>query len=506
MKEQSKKSGILKGTAWVGSSRLIIRLLGLCSTFILARLLVPEDFGLVAIVTSIVGLLVAFSELGFNQALISFKDVDDEDYATAWTMNFCRGIILSFLLVALSYPLSVMLNDSRLFPLFLVVSCLPLISGLENPKLIAFEKKMQFDVIFRVMVFTKLVGVISTIALVFVWRSYWVLVVGMLITAATRSLLSYYFAPLKIKFTVRSWKKLFSFSGWIVGAQMLRATSQRLDPIILASFATPHVVGVLHIARELSNMTFVEIAAPVRRVLFPALSQYKPYSDEFLDAYKQSISGLFMILAPVCVGFVLVAPDAIPVLLGDQWGETILPIQIILSCLTFSILTQNSLSAAMAVGRPRLLFTQSLIVSPLKLLVYCVGVANFGLYGAIFAICFEFLLASCVDLFISKKVTNINILDHFRMVRRSIFSLFVMGAFVMATSHMLGIGEMGITEHFVRLIVLIVVGGVTYSFSSFLTWHLVGRPFGAESTLIDYMSKIFVLTKLFSFSNGATRF
>ncbi len=481
----NKQSGILNGVAWVGSSRLIVRLLGLCSTFVLARLLVPEDFGLVAVASGIIGLLEAFSEMGFNQALIRFQDADDQDYSTAWTLNLCRGLLLSVLLLALAYPLSLGLNDERLFNVFLVIACLPIFRGLENPRLVIYEKKMQFDVTFRVMVITKLAGVITTISLVFLWRSYWVLITGMIVTAVTSSLLSYFYAPGKISVTVKSWRKLFGFSGWLAGSQVFIALGQRLDPIILAAFSASHVVGVLHLARELSLMLFVEVAAPLRRVIFPALSNVsKGDSASFMATYEQSVVGLFLILSPICLGFSLVAPDAVPVLLGNQWLEVVWPIQMLSFFLIVSILGQLTQPAALAKGKSRPVFIQSIILNPLKIVIYTLCVSAYGLKGAIVAICANLVIFFIVNMLIIGKIINAGIFQHILYVKRIFPSLLIMFISVSLIKYFLDTILL-LDNHFYRLFILMSVGIISYSLSVISIWYLFGKPNSVEKILLN---------------------
>ena len=484
----------MRGAAWVGSTRILVRLLGLCSTFVLARLLVPEDFGLVAIVTGIVGLLETFSELGFNQALIRFKDADDDDYATVWTLNLVRGAIISIILIFLSYPLSLGLDDNRLVLLFIVTASLPLISGLENPYLMVFEKKLQFDVLFRLMVITKIAGVVTTIGLAFLWRTYWVLIAGMIISAGMRTCLTYYYAPGKVKITVKSWHKLFGFSGWLAGAQMLRAIGNRLDPLILASFATPHIVGILHIAREMSSMAFMEIAGPLVRVMFPALSEVSESSTEFIANYKQATIGTFMLLSPVCIGLALTATEVIPIILGNQWLEVIPPMQFILVALTLNSIGLIARSAAMAKGKTRLIFFQSLFVNPFKILLFITLVSFYGLMGAVYAIVIGTVILSFSNIYIGSKVTSITVLDHFRFIKKIIAALGIMILSVILCqkgiiyfSH-----DYSLATH---LILKIIVGASFYIVSIYFFWCLSGRPYGPETMLYDRLTSLLIKRK-----------
>lgn len=476
------------GTIWISSSRILVRLLGLCSTFILARLLMPEDYGLVAIVTGIYGFLESFSELGFNQALIQFKNVDDDCYSTVWSLNICRGLLISIILVIIAYPTSIVLSDKRLFLLILYIAILPIIKGAANPRIIEFEKNLKFDVIFKIMLITKVISVIITIGIVIIWRSYWVLIHGMLIADITYCCLTYYYAPFKIRLTMTSWRKLVNFSGWISGSQILRALAQRLDPVILARFATPNIVGLLHMSRELSNMTFLEVAAPVRRVIYPALSKYALNSPEFIDIYKQSLKSLFMVLAPICMVFTFTVPDFVPLILGDKWNDVIKPIQYIMIFLTVSIIGQLAQSASFARGHSKPVFMQAAILTPIKLVIYIICVWKYSFYGAIYSICIDLVLTTLTDLYISQLATGIKYMAHFRLIRQCIYSLALMVIFMIITKQLLDCISMN--NHIVRISMQILISGIIYTSATIILWKAAGCPDGIEKRIIQVSKKI----------------
>jgi PST family polysaccharide transporter len=462
-------------------------LLGLCSTFVLARILVPEDFGLVAVATGVVGLLEAFSELSFNQALVRFRDTDDTDYSTVWTLSICRGLLLACIVLILAYPLSTFLNDERLFYVFLAISILPLFRGIENPRLIIYEKNIRFDVFFRLAVITKLAGVLTTIGLVFIWRSYWVLVAGMFVTSGVRAILTYVYARGRLTLTIKSWRKLLRFSGWLSGAEMLGALANRLDPVILMAYATPQAVGVLHIAREVSYMVFNEVAAPLRRVLFPALSKLTPGSDEFIDTYKDNLSGLFFVLAPVSLGFALTAPLFVPLVLGDKWDQAIIPIQLFSLVMAISIVGRLAQSVVMSVGQTRLLFVRNLIFTPIKLFLIFGGAAFYGLQGAVWAFAIQIILMMIINLSMVKKIISLGYFSHIYSVRQSLIPLAGMCILVSYLDLTIKVGS---SSSFLlsKLMILIVSGALIYSGLHYFLWRITGSPDGIVKKSLELLS------------------
>ena len=121
-----------KGAAWTILMRLSIRSIGLVSTVILARLLVPEDFGLIALATLVLGLLEVVAEFGFNLALIQNQTAGRDHYDTAWTLSVLRGVAVALALLALAQPAAAFFGEPRLATVLYVLAFAPAIEGVAN--------------------------------------------------------------------------------------------------------------------------------------------------------------------------------------------------------------------------------------------------------------------------------------------------------------------------------------------------------------------------------------
>lgn len=481
--EGERRRGVFQGAVWVALSRLIVRSLGLVSTLVLARLLTPEDFGLVAIAMSVVAMLRAFSEFGFNEALIHYKEPTDADYATAWTLNGLRGVALALILLGAAYPVSVSLGEPALLHVFPFIALAPIFEGLQNPRIISFEKSLKFDVLFRLMVASKVAGVVVAIAGALMWQSYWALLAGLVVTAFTRTALSFLVVRGSARPAISSFRKLFRFSGWLSGAEMLNALGIRMNPILLALFVPTSTVGVFHMARELHWTMFNEVSAPLRRVLFPALSRHEIGSPAFDSLYRQALCGLLMVAGPVSLGFALVVSDFVPLVLGAQWDEVVKPIQWVSPALVLSVLGQPAQAAAMSAGRTRLLFYRNCIGVPVRLVLFVSGAALHGLDGAVIGLVAGMLVNTGMNVYIGKAVTGIGLVRHLLMPYRSWLALGAMSAAVLAVAGVpFGEGEVA---HFLRLCTKVGVGGLTFVGAHLWLWALAGRPEGPERTLLD---------------------
>ena len=179
-------SAVAKGAAWTVAFRLADRSIGLVSTLVLARLLVPEDFGVIAMATTLMALIEVVTVGEFGSAIIHNPDVTRDHYDSAWSMSALFGLTAAGLLIALAYPTASFFKEPRLVPVIFALSLLPIMDGLFNMGCVDFRKHMQFHKDFQLQVGRKLIGFLVVIPLAIVTRSYWALVAGMIAGRAAR--------------------------------------------------------------------------------------------------------------------------------------------------------------------------------------------------------------------------------------------------------------------------------------------------------------------------------
>jgi lipopolysaccharide exporter len=204
------------GAAWMIGLRFAVRSIGLVSMIVLARLLVPADFGLVAIATALSGAIAAMSEFGFQVALIQNQAADRRHYDTAWTLGIGRGLVVSGALAIAAQPLAAMFSDPRLAPILLVLAVGVVVTSLENIGVVEFRKELQFQREFAYRALSKVASFALTVPLAIILRNYWALVIGMLIGQLASVALSYIMCGYRPSFSLAVWRELMRFSKWLL--------------------------------------------------------------------------------------------------------------------------------------------------------------------------------------------------------------------------------------------------------------------------------------------------
>ena len=222
------------------------RLLGFVSMLILARLLVPADFGLVALGMALVGGLAVFSEFSFDLALIQNQSASREHYDTAWTFGLIRGFLLAGLLFGLAHPAAMFFDDERLIDLIRAMAIFPLLSGFANIGVVDFRKQLVFRKEFAYRFTARLAGVVTTVIFAVLWQDYWALVAGQFANRGLRLVLSYAMHPFRPRLSLAKWRDLFHFSKWMFLNGIIMFATKRAGTFVTGGFFTPVHIGHLH--------------------------------------------------------------------------------------------------------------------------------------------------------------------------------------------------------------------------------------------------------------------
>jgi O-antigen/teichoic acid export membrane protein len=171
--------------------RLLDRAVGVISMLILARVLTPADFGLVAMATALIALVELFGGFGLDLALIQHRDATREHFDAGWTMNVLIGALVALLLLVLARPLAWFYDEPQLVALVALLALGPLIQGSKNIGVVAFRKDLNFDREFRFLLAKRLLSSVITVWLALWLRSYWALAIGMVFGRFTGVGISY---------------------------------------------------------------------------------------------------------------------------------------------------------------------------------------------------------------------------------------------------------------------------------------------------------------------------
>lgn len=485
MPSRDVNRGMAKGAAWMVAMRLAIRSIGFVSTVILARLLVPADFGLVAMATLIYGFIQVMSQFGFDTILIQKQDAGRDYYDTAWTLSILKGLATAAILAAGAGAFADFFAEPRLVDIVYVLCFVALLSGFANIGTVDFRKQMTFGRDFRYMVGVKLCTFVVTLTAAFALRSYWALVIGMASGAVIQLVLSYLLHPYRPRVALSRWREIMDFSKWLLITNMLAFVNNRGATFFISKLAGAQAVGLYTVAHDISNMPTSELIAPIRRAILPGYARLASDLPALRHSFVKMWATILMLGAPMAIGIWLVADPLVRVFLGGNWLEAIPLLQVLAIYGLLTTCTTNSTPVYLALGKPKILtgLAAASVAVTLPLLYW--GTVQAGAYGTAVAMTLAVGVWIVGDLVLVTRLLGIPLVRLFAAVWRTVGTTAVMMAVVMALQSAAGTGDGGLAATAWRLALAVAAGAATYVAAHLLLWQLCNRPDGPERLMLS---------------------
>lgn len=312
------KKEIVKGFAWSILARWGVRALGLVSTVVLARMLEPEDFGLIAIAMVFTAIMGSLLSLDFDNALIRLSSLEARHFDTAWTLSLVVGVIFSGLLFLSAPFIADYYRESKLEFIIQWLSINPLIAGLRNPKIAIFRRELKFKKDFIYITSVKLASVLITVILAIAMRDYRALIYGLTAGQVVATVTTYLMIPHMPRFTLAAKDEILSFSLWLSLRNVGIAAMMRIEQFLIGSNFGTQNTSYYYLGNELGTMLTAEFALPIGRALLPGFSLAKDRPDRLLKGMQLSFGAVTIVL-PLGFGIAALAPEFISVVFGEKW-------------------------------------------------------------------------------------------------------------------------------------------------------------------------------------------
>jgi lipopolysaccharide exporter len=312
---------VIKGSASLLSIKLIQRGVGLISTLVLARLLTPDDFGIVAIATLIVWFFDAISESGIKQYIIQKEGVVDEDLNTAWTLNLIIKILIWVFFVFLVPLISEYYSKPELNYVLWCISLILPFRALGNPGLYLCNKELFYKPIFMLALYERLSGVIVIIILAITIENYWAMILGSIFSQAVLLLGGYLLHPFRPRLSIKNIRTQWDFMKWMLPRGIFGYIRAEIDTIIISSLFSLQQVGAYNMMKNLTAMVGKDLIAPAIEPIMSSFSKSKDDSDKIKFQLNISLWLLLLVTIPIVFFIFNNHKIIIQVLLGDQWTQ-----------------------------------------------------------------------------------------------------------------------------------------------------------------------------------------
>lgn len=426
-------------------------------SIVLARLLDPEVYGTVALVTVFTAILQVFVDSGMGNALIQKKDADDLDFSTVFYFNVvvCAGLYL-IMFVAAPY-IAAFYNDASLTPLVRVLSIALLISGVKNIQQAYVSRTMQFKRFFFATLGGTLGAAVVGITMAYLGFGVWALVVQALFNNIVDTIILWVTVKWRPKwcFSFARLKYLYSFGWKLLVSALLDTVYSNLRQLIIGKMYSAEDLAYYNKGKQMPNLLITNINTSINSVLFPKLSLEQDNLVRVKEMTRKAIQISSYLVWPAMIGLFVCAEPLVLLLLTEKWLPSVPYLRMF--CITYAfwpIHTAN-LNALKAVGRSDLFLK-------LEIIKKCIGVTsiiltmNHGVFVMAFAGMLTAPLASFINASPNKKLINYSYFEQIKDLLPSIAMSIVMGFCVWWLQYL--------PMHSILILVVQVIAGVVIYF------------------------------------------
>lgn len=478
MSDVTPKKALLKGAFWTLASRWSVRLLGFVNTMVMARLIRPEDYGIVAMAMLVVGLVQTLLDTGTGTAILRMKEVTRDDLDSAWTLRLMEFMAAASVLALVAYPAALYFKDFRVTPILLVFAGCIAIQGFATMCPTIAQRELNFSIDFRIAVIGKLTGVLVTVAGGFYFRDYRALVAGIASSYLISTLLTYLLHPYRSTWNTTKLREIWHVTKWITFSGMASFTLRKGDEFIAARVATTQNYGYYNVGADLGQMPTGEVGPAIMRSFLPVLSTIQADVERTRQAVLKTLLAINTLIAPIGAIFSVMAVPATLLLLGHQWEPAARIVAVFAVLSSFQIMLSPLNTLLTLRGHTKV---QSHIVWQ-EFLVFVLAaiplVPAHGIVGLAFARLIG-VVANCTLL-------TWNAWRHCGISPRDVLLTLARPWLGAALTALAVYGLLQVVDGVLwQILAGSVSAGLLYASWCALTWQLVGRPEGLESTVLD---------------------
>lgn len=320
----------IRGVGWFFLNRVSTRIFRLVNRLVVAKLLVPVDFGLAVLAITIVGVADTIRTMGFDDAIIARRE-DDIDIAsnTAFWLLTCVGILLMLVVILLAPLLGDIFREGRLTPVLQLLAVVLAIDSLETVPAVLLQKNLEFKKKLLPGILPPAIYTIVSIGLAATGFGVWSLVFGQIgssVVSVTANWGVAKYVP-RFDFDMTIARELAGFGSNIVVAAVSSMIYQRLDDLVIGWILGPAALAAYTIGYMLGNLPTIAITKTVTPVLYPTISKIREDDRKSIWATTVRIIGLLSL--PAGIGLIVVAPELIATTLGSKYQNAVPILQIV---------------------------------------------------------------------------------------------------------------------------------------------------------------------------------
>jgi O-antigen/teichoic acid export membrane protein len=477
------KAGFIGGVSWIGGAQIASQVLTFLAGVLLARLLMPKDFGLIGMALVYTSLIRLLGQVGFSAAVIHRQDLTDNDLSTMYWASLAISVLLYGLAVAFAPAVAAFFRDARLTRVIEVSSIAFIVSAIGGVQRVLLEKQMRFRRLAANELIASGVYAFVSTAMALTGFGVWSLVVSRLAEQVVDSTFAWFttgWSP-RLEFSTASLRRSLGYGSRVWGSNVLYYGQENVDNLVVGRVLGATSLGFYSMAFRLANVPRWFLINVVFRVMFPALSSAQSDHDLLRRAYLKISSYVTLTAMGLCAGLAMVAPEFVQVVYGAKWLPAVRPLQILAVAAAVYSIGQAAGPALLSLGRPGLQLRIGFVSTTCLVVAALIGV-RWGTVGVATAV----LLAVTVGCVMGQTVVlgelHIKLRSYLRALAPPLVAtatmVGVLWAWRFAGRGMLGMGP------FMWLVSAVAIGAVVF----IGTLAITGAPHVAD--VLGYISAL----------------
>lgn len=321
--EISIKTAAAKGAFAIGGAQAVRAVTSVISTIIVAHIISPGDYGVIAMVAPFSAFIVMFQDLGLSSATIQAKQLGHHQSNALFWINVSASVAISLTMILISPFVAWFYSDSRAGYIAAASGLTVLVSGSAIQHIALFNRDLRFALVARIDIASALAAFSATVAAALLLRNYWALWLGSLAGAAVTSTLvwtaSSWRPSLPISF--RGSRDLIRFGGSLTGFNLMNFFSRNADNILIGKLWGASTLGLYDRSYRLMMYPIQSINAPLGRVMIPVLSRLQDDAIQYRRLYLTCLRAITMLTFPALAVAAATSDRLVPFLLGDNWAD-----------------------------------------------------------------------------------------------------------------------------------------------------------------------------------------
>ena len=459
MAEPKLQYKVVSGVAWSFTEKILTMIIQMVVSIVVARQLMPSDFGVMAILTFFCSVALTIVDSGFSQTLIRKDDPSDQDYVSVITFNLAMAILLYFSLVFVASEPLARLYDSPVIVdvapiLFLVLP----INALCVVQTVMFTREFRFALLSKIVFFSSLISGLVAIAMAFMGFGIWSLVAQRLVQMSVKGVAFWTLRNWRTsaRFSFRPLIEMAPFSLRLLATDLIASVYNNVAQLFIGKMHTTSTLGFYSQAQKLKDLPVTSTVQAVQGVTYPALSKISDDAEKFTNGYLRIIRLLSFVICPMMLGFVAIADDMFRLLLGERWMPTVPYFEILALSGLFYPLAIVSYNVLKAKSDGRVILRLEILKRVIMTAVLCYTIPH-----GVESVAWGMTAMAAVE-FMLNTVTAHRYLSCDKLaVLRNVLPSLLLGVVMFGVLYLL---DMAIEPLHValRLLIAIVLGGVSY--------------------------------------------